>query len=127
MSKIFYEYYRILGIVNVDRKKWDEYGSDVYMNIILDSINSVLEESGFERVSLPKKLYYKEKDLKSKMLALFYEIEKFTNIWDVSLVLVWRRASINIEIRQKVEKLNVDPNDSNKIFRMLKSLMEGKR
>jgi hypothetical protein len=126
MSKNFYEYYRILGIVNVDRKKWDEYGSDIYMNVIADSINSVLEESGFERVSLPKKLYYKEKDLKLKMLALFNEMERFTNTWDISLVLVWQKTSINVEIRQKVEKLNVDPNDSNRIFRMLKSLMEGK-
>ncbi len=127
MSKISYNYYRVLGTVQVDQKKWDEYGSSIYMNAILDSINNILVSAGFESISLAKKDYYKPKNLKDKMFSFFDQLEKFTKSWDVYPVLVWQKNSINIEIRQKVERLDVNPNDSNKIFRMLKSLMEGEK
>jgi hypothetical protein len=60
------------------------------------------------------------------MFYFFNEIEKITEEWDIYLVLVWESNEILIEVRQKVEKLNVNPNDSNKIFKMLKKVMEGK-
>ena len=126
MSKKFYEYYRILGVIDVDSNKWDEYGSDIYLGIILSSINGILSKAGFEEIDLPKKIFYKENDLKQKIMILFDELEEFTKINDIYPVLVWKRNGINIELRQKVEKLNIDPNDSNKIFKMLNKLMEGK-
>ncbi len=127
MSKVSYDYYRILGKINVDQNKWNEYGGDIYMNVILDSINNILEESGFDRLTLSKMIYYNEKDLKSKILALFKEIIKITKAWDIYPLLVWENNIPSIEIRQKVERLNLNPNESNKIFKILKSLMEGNR
>jgi hypothetical protein len=126
MSKNFYDYYRILGKVNVDHKKLDEYGTDIYINVILDNINSIFKGNGFESVTLPKKYGGAHRTLKGKIFYLFNEIEKIAKEWDVYLVLVWEKDKIFIEVRQKIERLNVNPNDSNKIFKMLKKVMEDK-